>query len=698
MKNVKASSGFTSTHSLLSIPIALLLSTFLLFSPTLLHAEEETETGEEEVMAQADFPFAEEDPQLWGEEETIFSATKYIKRLKEAPAIASVITAEQIRNMGARNLLDVLKIVPGIGISMNIGAGFVGIESRGTKNIYSEKILVMIDGHRVNELLTGGISFAFPDMVVENIKRVEVIRGPGSALHGSNAFVAVINVVTKESEDTDGLDIRAGGGSFGTQHYNLLLGKEFSGLKIAASFDYMDTNGARLFVGQDAIGQRGRTEDWRDKYDLGLKMSYGDFSFNGRYVNRDWGSFIGVANALNNESIQEHSQLFGEMNYKRSLGENFHLLVKAYYDEFHHRQYWEIFPEGAIPGYPNGFIGIPQLKNRTLGSEVQVDCFLGDNHTITMGALYEYRKQYDTKHTANFNPHTGAPLGSIQNITSWANWQKNEYRKVTALYIQDVWKITPDLEVTSGVRYDKYSDVGDTMNPRAALVWNFLKKGTLKLLFGSAFRAPNFVEMYNSSNPVEIGNPDLKPETIKTYEASIGYQFHENLWANVTYFQNNIKDAIGRRTTTYENLGRVRVDGVEVEVKVDFKDSNYGYANYTWQHPRDSDTGERVPYVSTHKGNVGFNLGLGKYLNLNSNLLVVSSRPLPRTSTRPDFAGYKVLDLTIIARNFYKNLELRASVYNLLDEEYADPDISGAYQGNLPREGISFIFETRYKF
>ncbi len=673
--------------------ITTILTAFLLFSP---HPCFSDEMGSSPL---SDSSYGLEDEiEYLREEFFIVSATKHKQRHREAPAIASVITAEQIRNMGARNLLDILKIVPGIGVSMNTGYNVMGIESRGTKSIYSEKILVMVDGHRVNELLSGGISFAFDDMMVENIKRVEVIRGPGSALHGANAFVAAINVVTKESEDIDGLDIRAGGGSFGTQHYNLQLGKEISDFKIAAFFDYMDANGARLFVGQDAIGQRGRTQDWRNKYDLGLKMSYGDFSFNGRYVNRDWGPYIGVANALNDESKEEFSQLFGEINYKRSVGENFQLLVKAYYDEFHHRQYWEIFSEGAIPGYPNGFIGIPELKNRTLGSEVQVDCFLGDNNTLTLGALYEYRKQYDTKHSTNFNPFTGAPLGSMQNITSWANWQKNEFRKVKALYLQHVWEITPDLEVTSGVRYDKYSDVGDTMNPRAALVWNFLKKGTLKLLFGSAFRAPNFVELYNSSNPAEIGNPDLKPETIKTYEASVGYQFHENLWANATYFHNNIKDAIGRRTTTYENLGRVTVDGVEVEVKVNFENSNYGYANYTWQHPRDSDTGERVPYVSTHKGNVGFNLGLCKYLNLNSNLLVVSSRPLPATSTRPDFDGYKVLDMTLIAKNFYNNLELRASVHNLLDEDYADPDISGAFQGNLPREGISFILEARYKF
>ena len=97
-----------------------------------------------------------------------------------------------------------------------------------------------------------------------------------------------------------------------------------------------------------------------------------------------------------------------------------------------------------------------------------------------------------------------------------------------------------DLNLTAGVRYDHYSDLGSTTNPRLGLVWSFLKNADRKLLYGQAFRAPSFTELYNDNNPSLMGNPDLLPEKIKTYEASLGYRFSDSLRANLNYFHNNI--------------------------------------------------------------------------------------------------------------------------------------------------------------
>ncbi len=220
-------------------------------------------------------------------------------------------------------------------------------------------------------------------------------------------------------------------------------------------------------------------------------MSYGDFSFSGRYVEKDRGPYIGVVNALNDDSEIETSHLLGELNYKRDIGESLHLLAKGYYDDYSLYIDWEIFPEGAISGFPDGFVGIPETKDRTLGTEIQLDYSLWDKNTITAGALVEYIKQYDTRHTANFNPNTGAPLGSLQDITSWANFNKDEYRGVSALYVQDVWKITPNIECTFGVRFDYYSDIGETYNPRAALVWKFMENAHLNPCLPLVFANPS---------------------------------------------------------------------------------------------------------------------------------------------------------------------------------------------------------------
>ena len=185
-------------------------------------------------------------------EDIIISATKLIQRLEDTPAIATVISSKEIREMGARNLFDILKRIPGIGISMVTGYGKFGVESRGIKSAFSEKVLLIIDGHKVNETIRGAGIWQFGDMAVENIKRVEVIRGPGSAIHGANAFVAVINVVTKNAKDIDGVDLRIGNGSFGAEHYNLMVGNKDSKLDIAGMVDYFDTSGARLHVDKDA--------------------------------------------------------------------------------------------------------------------------------------------------------------------------------------------------------------------------------------------------------------------------------------------------------------------------------------------------------------------------------------------------------------------------------------------------------------
>jgi len=645
------------------------------------------------------FPGGEEGFYEGTEDDVIISATRYIKSIEEAPASATVITSEQIRNMGARDLLDVLKTVPGIGISRITGYGLFGIESRGIKNENSQKVLIMIDGHRINEPNFGSATWVFNNLMVENIKRVEVIRGPGSALYGANAFVAVINVVTKSAKDIDGIELLSGWGSYDTQHHNILFGKEFSKLKIAGTFDYFDTNGPSLHVDSDSIGRSGHTDAWEEKYDLGLKMSYGDFSFFGRYIDRDRGPYIGILNALNDDTEIEVSHLLGELNYKRDIGENLHLLAKGYFDNFTYYSDWEVFPEGAVPGFPDGFVGIPEAKDRTLGSELQLDYSLWDKNIITVGALFEYKEQYDTEHNANFNPLTGAPLGMLQDVTLWGNWNKNEDRSVTAFYIQDVWKFTPNIEGTFGLRYDYYSDIGETYNPRAALVWKFIENARLKLLYGSAFRAPSFVELYNSNNPAEVGNPDLKPEKIDTYEVSIGYEFADHYSTNITYFHSVIEDNIQLdAATTYTNAGKVKTDGVEVEFKANFKESHYGYMNYTYQYPRDDETGSKLIDVAAHKGNIGYNYEINRYLNVNSNLLVVGPSRRASADIRDKLTGYEVLDLTLIGKNFFRTAEFRASVHNLLDDDYADPEPTGAVMDDYPRKGINFMIDFSYKW
>src|SRR6185369_13564788 len=223
---------------------------------------------------------------------------------------------------GANNLLDVLKMVPGIGVSTN-EFGIKMIEVRGIRTVTSEKILVMIDGHSLNKNFTGSALYRVASMLpMENIRQVEVVRGPGSALYGNSAFVATINIITRNAEEINGLEVKAGGGSFDTIKGNLVGGKAIGDkLTVSGSLDHYQTNGPKLTVEADALSSTPfslapGTPDLRSKQtDAFLKIGYGDLTFKGHFQTQKEHAYIGFASALNEDSHDDLENYWGELAY-----------------------------------------------------------------------------------------------------------------------------------------------------------------------------------------------------------------------------------------------------------------------------------------------------------------------------------------------------------------------------------------------
>ncbi len=647
----------------------------------------------------------------WLQEEAaatfMVTATRRRTELRKVPAIATVITADEIRNMGARDLTDVLKMVPGFGVSLN-RVGSHMFEVRGVRTTFSEKIVVMIDGHRLYESFYGSALFhLFNDLSVGNVRQIEVIRGPGSALYGANAFVAVVNIITKDADDPE---VAVTGGSFGTKKISVLGGSSSEDLKVFGSFDHVDTDGADvtietgIYTGAPYSMTPGKADLSVERTEAFLKLAGRGLTLRGHFVKKDMAAFIGYGPALTDENIRKYQNFWTELTYTKSFTDTFSASLRTCFDYFEQEHILEFFPEG-FPGYPDGAIGIPSYKNRVVGTELQFDLDMSESNHLIFGFKYDDISQYDMTSIANFHPLTFAPLGSLQDISSWGNYCKDATREVWAAYIQDEWEIRDTLSLTAGVRYDHYDDFGGTVNPRAGLVWNFLKHADFKLLYGQAFRAPNFAELYAENNPVGIGNPDLEPETIQTYEASLGYRFGGSYTVNVNYFHNDMEDQIVYDYLTSpalsKNMGKQKIDGIEVMLGGKYSQANYWQLTYAWQDPRDADTDEDLPDVPSHRASFALNWGITKYLNAHADVLWTGSRPRVRRDARDDMDSYTTVDISLIARNFYKNLEIRGMVHNLFDEEYEDPDMSGAAQnipGDYPREGVSAMIEIAYRF
>ncbi len=657
----------------------------------------------------------------WLKAETyVITASKVMENIKKAPASITVITDRRIRQMGARHLVDVLqRAVP----SFDPAYGYVGAHGILVRKAFgtnADTILLMINSHPINNAGDSGFAWLHDTMIVENIKRIEVIRGPGSALYGASAFHGVINVITKEAEDIDGFELTARGGSWDTQQYNLLYGKSFSDLEVTFNFNYFKTHGFRSFVEEDyqtyideelyppgvppASLAPGRAKGNDEKYDVALNLKYKGLMFDGRYVDRERDLPLSWAANLTYKGVTPDYDYYLNLGYEKSIWKGLDLSGKVYRNLYYHSFDTQEYPPGFFPTptgstyMTNGLYSETSFGKAIInGIEIQATYKLTDSNTVVAGGTYEEHKQYGQSTSANFLPspipNTIIPLPSVQ------RWPDNliedtHKRNLKAFFLEDIWDITNDIRLTTGVRYDHYSDFGSEVSPRVGLTWQYIQGYDLKLLYGHAFRAPSFGELYQMAG----GNPDLDAEQNDTYEISLGADFTPSLNSRVTFYHREAEDLIVFGSLfppwNFENQGRSRDQGIEVEAKYDFGKGTYVAADYNYYSIKSG------TLTSSYRANLMTNIRLSRYLNFYADCQYADSLGRLPGDTRDDPPSYTLVNATLIAKKFlknYKGFELRASVYNLLDKEWKFGTVQEIAK-EMEAPGIHYLLEIKYTF
>jgi len=640
---------------------------------------------------------------LWLQEETYVStATKTLESIKKSGATVSVITADDLKNMGARNLNDALKRVPGLGINQ-FNIGMPAVEVRGVKTDFGEKVLFLINGHPSNtNIVNGGATWVYENFIVDEIKRVEIVRGTGSALYGADAFVATINIITKTADEIDGKIVTLGKGSYDTHKLNIQVGEEIGGMKVAINANLSDTDGFEGFVASDAISNSGKLDSWVRRYDLGFNLEYDHYSLQGKYVDRSAGAYAGVANALNTVTEQKYIQYFLELGYSRELKNDVNLTAKLYLDHFGADNFWQFFPE--FPGFPDpdGMLGRTPGKVDRTGLELQTEYALDKNNKFLVGIMLEHQRLYDVGFINNYDPFTGLPTGVYEDVADKWNWNSSHNRDIQALYVQDIWDANDNLRIILGARYDHYNDFGGTFNPRTSLTWEFVKDYNLIVTYGSAFRAPSFGELYNKNNPSVIGNPDVEPEKIETYEVAIAGDITKRMNFRVTGFHNNIRNLIAPTPTATSvnesgNVGKLKVDGVEMELSSRLKDGSTIALNYTYQNPKNKLTGERLANVSRQKINASFSYRHSRYVNAYAGLNHRGELGRSSGDPRNDVSSHTTLDIALNWKSVSDHWDVSASIYNFLDKIYVDASPFGVMDSDYPKPGRNFMLKASYK-
>ena len=655
-------------------------------------------------------------------------ATGIKQSTQRAPSVTSVITAQDIEAMGARSIGEILQTIPGLQISYNFSNTIIYTIRGISTSVDNPEVLILLNGIRLNDVVSGTKGWSYP--AIHSIARIEIIRGPGSALYGADAFAGVINIVTKTKQDVEGTEIGARLGNQSTQDAWLLHGSEWKGFEISTIVDVGNTDGHQRIVEQDAqtaldklFGTHaslapGPYGSEVTTYHLQLDIIKQHWHVNAAiHDERNRGLGVGMMQSLNpgepNDIKGEHINIFYA---NPTVSRDWSLDAQINYQRFGYEANYLGFPPGAMGGaYPIGMFNLFTLFERHIQTAVSGTYRGLDKHLIQLSTGYANYDLYKTTDVKNYgiNPFTGEMISPLEFVdvsdTSVENIPENARNSWYGM-IQDTWTINPVWELTTGIRYDHYSDFGNTTNPRLGLVWEAYDDFVIKLLYGQAFRAPSLLELYSQNNAFIIGNPNLKPEKMETWELAFDYRATNALNLTLNLFHYEIKDRIvpvpkEEQYFGYANAASWKGYGGEFEMRWKTSSKSSLLFNYSYQDSKDKTSGTDLHNAPQQKAYLRGDYLLGSKWYINTQATWNSGWEREPGDPREDLKGYTTVDFVLRRKDIragHTNFALGVrNIFNA-DVRYPSPgpDTRGILNvpNDLPGANRSYFVEFRYKF
>ena len=670
---------------------------------------------------------------LYGDEELLSIATGRQQSIAQAPAVASVITARDIDAMGATGLDEVLETVPGLHVAIK-RSGYDPIYAfRGVHSEYNPQVLVLVNGIPLSNLFNGDRNSIWGDMPVKAISRIEIIRGPGSAVYGADAFAGVINIITKTRRDIKDTELGVRGGSYNTRDFWFLHGADIQDFEVAFMLEYHKTDGHNEIIDLDAQSTLdaifgtsaslapGPVSLSRDNLDLRLDVHRGRWRLRaGLQQRRDWGLGAGAAGALSPSSRYRSDRWSVDASYHNTeVKKNWELSAQFSYLDTSQETETNliIFPEGTNLGagvYPDGFIGNPEVFERHSRADISAFYTGVERHQVRMGLGYYYGDIYKTQESKNFGPDpgTGTPLPANSDLVDVSDtnliFLPETDRSNYYSFLQDIWQLAPDWELTSGIRVDRYSDFGTTTNPRLALVWSTRRDLTTKLLYSRAFRSPSITETHLINNPVVLGNPDLDPETMESYELAFDYHPTSELRLALNLFSYRWDDIINfipdpnAPTSTAQNNGRQTGKGAELEFSWKYNTQIKLSGNYALQKAKDEETSNDASETPQQQLYLALNWQLLPHWNMNTQVNRVLDRKREYGDNRRDLKDYTLVSFTLRYQQTNQPWALSLALRNALNSEAREPSPWSNPAANIPNDlplaRQNFLIQAEYSF
>lgn len=562
-------------------------------------------------------------------EEIVITATRTPHRLEDVPVETTLITREDIKNSSAKNVSELLRDISGFYIQGENVPGSSAYQSR-LRGLDFDKGygLILINGERVLGGGMGEYGISLNQIPVDMIERIEVVKGPGSVLYGSDAMAGVVNIITKPVPEKPMFTASGGYGSYDTSLFNAGYGQKINKFGFLVSAQRENAGRGRYGAAED---------DFTGEYVLS-KLSYdlsdkANFSLGINYDNLKW-------------NYQTEEKLRYSPSLEIVLPDASVLKLKGYW----HRLDMDSFS----PGYTRRYGDITYTQ-----TEVQYTRPLGESQLITAGGEYLLR-DIDA---------------------SFADKSDN----FQSLYLQDEINLKP-FDIVIGGRLDDNSLYGIEFNPKASFMWEVAENTRLRASIGRAFKSPTIRQLYVSfkhGNWWNKPNEDLNPEVSWGYSAGIEHIFSKKLSANLSLFRNDIKDIIvavdtsetidGTPVRTWKNVQKAFTQGAELGIKAAVLDNLILNLGYTYLDTEKEDTKKELPYNPHHTAGIGMDYEIKPWkASVHWRTNYISEVYTDEANTKK-IKDYSISNLKII-KDITKNISVSMDVDNIFESDYGEPD------------------------
>jgi len=472
----------------------------------------------------------------WGQEEGVYmgdlgviviTPTRLEQPLRDVPVATTVITGEEIKTSNAKTVGEILEAVTGSEVK-NYGSleASASISLRGS---LANRVLVLIDGKPINSISTGEVNLS--QISLEDVQRVEIVRGPTSHLYGANALGGVVNIITKEPPRKLVNRLEISYETFNTRVYRFENGSSFGNLGYLITGGKKKSNGLRRNSDYDANDITGKfTYNFGENITSTMSLRYHDnvLGLPGPKPAKGTTTKYGDANVTSLYDGQKDKNFVGDVLLELPVMENSKLSIKGYIDN-QKMKYHSVYDSWTLP--------LAKLEEdarymtNIKGGYIEYKHNFSDKNTVLLG-MDGHHDEFDAKRSI-INADTGE--------VSLYEWKPET--DTYGLWLENRWNIFAPITTTLGLRYDHHSTYGSQLSPNFGAIYKINEKNRIRGSIGKAFRAPTFNDLY-WQDPYMPGNPNLKPET--GWQAEIGgeSEISSNFLIRTSLFNREIKDMI----------------------------------------------------------------------------------------------------------------------------------------------------------